>query len=338
MAPFKKIPGVCYAISDSGLELPVIDVTHPAFHLDADEADLFARAERFAKKQQSQGKLALWLQRKMIPMVLKRSLIGRGLLRSAGGYMDSLTTYMLKLSPQTLGPGYNTPLDHKLIEGLNASGLSIALRMQDMVEILAEGLRPLLAAGPSRPLHLINIAGGPSMDSLNALILLYKQDPSSLAGREIEIYVLDLESEGAHFAEAALGALLAEGGPLHGLKARLTYFPYNWGATLALENLLKGLPEESILGISSEGGLFDYASDVIVAMNLKVLSSLSPADAFLGASISRPDSPTRRGGLGMPAILTWRSLEDFEKLAAAAGWKISQSRSRPINFMLGLIK
>ena len=26
-----KKPGVCYAVTDDGLELPVIDITHPAF-------------------------------------------------------------------------------------------------------------------------------------------------------------------------------------------------------------------------------------------------------------------------------------------------------------------
>ena len=39
----RKIPGVCYAFSDDGVELPVPDVTHWAFLLDPGEEELRRR-------------------------------------------------------------------------------------------------------------------------------------------------------------------------------------------------------------------------------------------------------------------------------------------------------
>src|SRR5687768_17621620 len=40
-----------------------------------------------------------------------------------------------------------------------------------------------LSHNPSQPLYLLNIAGGPGIDSLNALILLQREQPGLLGGR-----------------------------------------------------------------------------------------------------------------------------------------------------------
>jgi hypothetical protein len=174
------------------------------------------------------------------------------------------------------------------------------------------------------------------MDSLNALILLYKELPLAFAGRSVSIHVLDLETEGPHFAAAALSALQAEGGPLQGLGATLSVLPYNWADPLALEALLRSLPADAIVALSSEGGLFDYGSDADISANLKVLAQHGPPDCVLAASISRPDEtqgPFQRQGI---AKVQLRSLESFGALAAQAGWALGPSLSRPINFVVGL--
>jgi hypothetical protein len=63
---------------------------------------------------------------------------------------------------------------------------------------------------PQRPVHLIDIAGGPAIDSLNALILLHKNHPGILKERNLSIDVLDLDESGAKFGEAALAVLQAK--------------------------------------------------------------------------------------------------------------------------------
>ena len=99
--------------------------------------------------------------------------------------------------------------------------------MRDVARLLADGLAPALAAQPGAPVHLLNIGGGPATDSLNALILLQKEQPQQLAGRQIVIHVLDLDATGPHFGARALDALLAAGAPLHGMMAAFQHIPYD---------------------------------------------------------------------------------------------------------------
>jgi hypothetical protein len=334
----RKKPGVCYAFASNGLELPVIDITHPAFHQALSEEQLFAGAQRYAQAQEAQGAVARWMQRHLLPFFLKRSIIGRGLLKSRGGYLDGLSTYLLKLGPDNLGEGYATPMDRKLAAGLNGAGLSLGQRLQDMAEALAQGLRPLLTADAGRPLHLVNIAGGPSMDSLNALILLYKEKPAAFAARPVTLHILDLEAEGAGFAEAALAALQAEGGPLQGLSATLLYRPYDWTDTAPLQELLRSLPGDALLAASSEGGLFDYGQDEAVSANLRVLGDLSPADTVLAASLSRPEDAAGLFKGANSAQLVLRSLDDLAALGRPCGWSVASSTLRPLNAIARLTK
>jgi hypothetical protein len=326
-----KKPGLCYAFTDAGVELPVIDVTHSSFRITLTDEEIEARARQFLAQQAAKGPLAAWLQRKIMPFFLRRSVIGRGMLKSSGAYLDGLSTYLMKLGPEHLG-AWATPMDHKLAAGLRLSGLSVNIRTQDMAELLAQGLAPLLAQGPRRPLHFMDIAGGPSMDALNALILLRRDHPAALAGRDISLDVLDLEEAGPHFAAAALRAL-QEQGPLQGVPVSLRHLSYNWNDPVALAYLLKALPTDAIVAASSEGGLFDYGSDEAVLANLKTLAAGSPPDAILAATISRPDGAGNRLRRGALATLVLRDLKDLQSLAEQSGWTIQSSRKRPMNFV-----
>jgi hypothetical protein len=333
-----KQPGVHYAYAPNGLELPVIDVTHPAFRVDLSETELFARAERYARREAAKGPVARLAQSLLLPFFLRRSRIGRGLLHSMNGYLDGMTTYLMKLGAGNLGAGYANDMDRRIAQGLADSGLLVSLRLQDLAEILAEALAAPLAAAPGRPLHFVNIAGGPGMDSLNALILLRQREAALLNGRSIVIHLLDLETEGAQFGAAALTSLQAEGGPLQGLDIAWKHQAYDWTETKGLEELLRGLGDGALVAASSEGGLFDYGQDRAVRANLKVLHDFGPNDAVLGATISRPDGPGQAARQGTAAKLVLRTLEEMETLAAGPGWKVTATRRRPMNFVLGLEK
>ena len=52
-----KKAGVCYAITDDGLELPVIDLTHPAFELQLPESELQALLQQFLQDLKSPEKV-----------------------------------------------------------------------------------------------------------------------------------------------------------------------------------------------------------------------------------------------------------------------------------------
>ncbi len=331
-----KTDGICYAVTPGGLELPVIDVTHPAFHLDGVESELFERSERYRKAQSSRSFLARWAQRAILPFFLRRSIIGRGLLKSASGYLDGISTYLLKLGPENLGDGYATKMDRNISRGLVQAGLSINVRLQDMAELMAERLKPVLGANPGRPLHFINIAGGPAMDSLNALILLNKMSFGVLLKREIVIHVLDLEPEGARFGEAALTALQGEDGPLKGLGAQWVWDAYNWNDTKMLEAALQSLPKDAVVAVSSEGGLFDYGSNSAIEANLSCLREFGQTEMFAVVSLSRPDGPGQLMRQGTASALVLRGLEEMSALAEPIGWKIKTSRSRPMFFVVEL--
>src|SRR6185369_11996777 len=105
-----------------------------------------------------------------------------------------LNTYLLKLGPNNLGTITNDPVDRRFAEAIPV--LSVRLRLQDVAQLLAEFLALELARAPGKPLHLLNIAGGPSMDSLNAVLLLKRSHPQQLQSRRIVIHVLDLDAAG----------------------------------------------------------------------------------------------------------------------------------------------
>ena len=333
--PHKK-PGVHYALTDQGTELPVIDVTHPSFRVTpTQEHDV--KAARYIRAQTRRNPLLRWAQTLVLPFFLRRSVIGRGLLRSYNGYLDGMSTYLMKLGPAHLGP-WATKMDHKFAEGMESSGLFLRLRVQDMAEILADRLAPLLAAGPQRPLHFVNIAGGPSMDSLNTLILLRQHQGAGLQGRPIAIHVMDLESEGAHFAAAALAALQEEGGPLRDLDISLRHLDYDWNQTSALSYLLQALAGDALVAVSSEGGLFDYGDDAAVLANLKALYVDGPKDIVVAASLSHPQGTGSILRRGAKAGLVLRELKDLERLAEISGWTVTESRRRPMGYTAALKK
>ena len=167
-----KKPGVCYAWTDDGLELPVIDVTHPAFAFEVGEAELSALIDQ-AVRSVNVAPAAL-------QAAAQKSLLVRGMVESSGTYTSGMMTYLNKLGPDNLGDGYASPIDHQWAASLTP--LTFRWRMRDVARLLADGLAPALAARPHRPVHMLNIGGGPAMDSLNALILLRKEHPD-VAGR-----------------------------------------------------------------------------------------------------------------------------------------------------------
>ena len=326
-----KRPGVCYAMTNDGVELPVVDVTHPAFEVTLTDAEMADAIDRFLRGAERREKLPDFGQRLMLRVFLRRSVLGRGLGRINGQFLHGLDTYLFKLGSENLGAGWASPADRKIAASL--PGLSMRLRLQDMAAFAAEGLAPALARRPAQPLHLLSIAGGPAMDSLNTLLLLRKQAPGSLSGREVFIHVLDLESEAPDFGRRAVAALQSGGAPLCGLKVEYQFTAYNWGDAKTLRDLLAGLGTgEGVFAVSAEGGLFDYGSDEEIVANLATLRAGTPADTVVVGTIGRPDGPAlhlHRGvsrGAARP-----RSLEVFSDLARRGGWSVDKVVERPFS-------
>ncbi len=325
---------ICYAQDANGQRLPVIDVTHPAFAVRLSEAELAARVAAHQHRERLGAKQPRWMQRLIYFLFLRKSELGRRLRAASGGFLDGMSTYRLKLGPHNLDPSWAAPIDRRIAASLPC--LSLRLRLQDMAEFLADDLAPRLAAQPGKPLHLVNIAGGPSSDSLNALLLLEKRDPALLHGRRVQIDLFDQDEIGPGFAARALSALQAPAAPLAPVAVALEHFSYRWDDVAPLRDQLACLPPEAITVASSEGGLFDYGSDEEIVANLAVLRDALPGDTAIAGSLTRAKVSPDRSPLRVRFSTRARDLPDFSPLVDRAGWRIAASRTRPyqINVLL----
>jgi hypothetical protein len=256
--------------------------------------------------------------------------LAQGIRKSEGAFLPGLSTYLLKLGPNNLGDAYAIPIDRRIAASLPA--LSVRLRLQDMATLLAEALAPQLAARPGRSLRLVNIAGGPAMDSLNALLLLARDRPALLAGRAVAIDVLDGDTGGPTFGARAMAALSAPGAPLHALDARLRHVAYDWNDPRPLRGVLDDARAAGAIAVgSSEGGLFEYGSDDAILANLTAAREAAlPAFAMLG-SATRADPPVRRLRETSQPATRPRGLDVFRGLVARAGWRVERVIERPFS-------
>ena len=288
----KKI-GVRYAVSDDGLELPVIDITHPAFAIAVSPAKLADIADRTVRSLERSSRMPGLVQR----VLRRRSILVRQTIESSGGYL---------------------------------SGMSNRLRLQETARLIADGLAPLLTgARADAAVHLLNIGGGPAMDSINALILLNKEHRARLVGRRVGIHVFDIDGAGPRFGARALAALGAAGAPLDGLDVAFDHVAYDWREPATLRDALGRLGlAGDVVGISSEGGLFEYGIDQEIVANLEVLGDGTPHAAALTASLILDDRVGRVMKEMSRMQLQLRTLDGLAALVGRAGWTVARTAGR----------
>ena len=168
MRELNKKPGVCYAFTNDGVELPVVDVSHPAFALNVTHSEQHQLVEAFLREGPPLHKLPSVVRNLLLRFFLRGSVLADGIRRSRAGFMSGMYTYLLKLGPEMLGNAYAKPIDCKIAASLPVLG--VRLRLQDVAHLMADTVAPILLADPHRPLRFVNIAGGPAMDNMNALI------------------------------------------------------------------------------------------------------------------------------------------------------------------------
>jgi hypothetical protein len=301
-----KLPGVCYAVTDEGLELPVIDVTHPAFSRYPGPEELAVIARRTIDGFANSTRVPAFVYRWMAG----RSVIFRNVMAARGTYLPGVPAYLQKLPPETLGEAWAGRLDRKLLRLVGP--VCMRMRLRDASALLADAVAATACAPSSEPLHMISIAGGTAIECLNALILLKRSRPEQVAGRAITIHVLDHDASAASFGRRALQELQAPGGPLEGLHATLVQVSYDWRRPDELQQRVTRLAgESSLLTISSEGGLFEYGTAEEIAANLAAVSA--------GLDAAAATSGARRSPACVATVLrdndVGRAMRDYGKLA-----------------------
>jgi hypothetical protein len=328
LGPDGRPLGVLYAMAGDGSELPVIDVTHPAFALPYDEAQMKRRVALFVRGERLRSKIPKPIQRAFLRLAARRSRLARALYHASEGVIDGMTLYVGKLGPRMLGSGYATAIDRQLAAA-PPSWLA-RVRLEDMARLLAEGLSPLLAAHPQRALHFFDIAGGPAADTWNALLVIRSEGSDLLRGRTIVIHVLDLDEEGPAFGERAIAALRSDRGPLRDLDMSFERVAYDWKNADELQRLLeaKGV-SDAVVAVCSEGGLFEYGSDDEIVSNLEAVRQKAPVACTVVGSVTRAEGPAE---FLREFTVRPRTLAAFRALATRAGWSIARVIERPLAY------
>src|SRR5262249_17596493 len=172
-------------------------------------------------------------------------------------------------------------------------------------------------------------AGGPALDSINALIMLAREH-ATLIHRPIAIHVFDAQPDGPTFGARALLALAAPGEPLHGLEIQFQHPAYDWTDTAPPARLLPGhAASGAIIAASSEGGLFEYGTDDAVVTNL---TALAQAGVPIVAGSVTSSSEERRQMIAQTRLrLFARGLEGFAPLAERSGYTIAESHTAVVS-------
>lgn len=319
-ADTQKRPGVLYAATIEGAELPIIDVTHPAFTVD-DSAEAVDALRHSYAASEGQWRPHL-VNRVLMRLFARKSLLLRGLVEPGAPFLSGLNTYVMKLGEENLVSPFDSDLDRKIAASPPARALRV--RLQQTARLLADALEPELAQAPDKSLDLVNIGGGPAIDSINALLLL-KQRSAGILRQRIAIHIFDLDSSGPAFGQRALDRLMASGAPLEGTNIQLRHVLYNWKDAAPLCALMQRLQkEDEIVAVSSEGALFEYGNDEAVIANLEALHCDGALKAVVG-SVTRADDLTKKMHSQGTIRLVHRGLDCFAQLARQAGFEIVRS-------------
>jgi hypothetical protein len=316
-----------YAKSREGLDIPVIDLTNPRFAIPRGPNGYDAERDAFLNWERRRRRLPSFLMRLMLQRAAKSSKLMQALFQSEKGFLDSISTYILKLGAANLPQGYDGPVDRQVAASPHV--LLIRLRMQQIASFLADALVPSLSDNSKAALHLINIAGGPALDSLNVLIFLNQTYPDLLK-RRVKVTVLDAEDEGPAFGANALAAMQQTGAPLEGLDIQFSFQPYDWNDTKTLSNLLADSRSSGdIIAASSEGGLFEYGDDEAIVSNLKALAGANVS--FVAGSVTGSNDIRKRMLSETKFKLYPRGSEGFAPLATLAGYDLAKTESNIIS-------
>jgi hypothetical protein len=315
------------ALGRKHLDLPVIDVTHPAFRVELTAADQHALVHAFLVEDRKLAQLPALIRKPLVAVARRGSKLGAALRGARGKVLGAIETYMLQLGPDQLGP-WATPTDRKLAGSLG--GISVRLRLQDCAELIAAATLAAARARRTRPLVLTSLAGGTGIEAINALLVLHRDDPSVLRERAIRIDVLDADAAGPDFGARALAALAGTGGPLAGIDARLRHVAWRWDAPAPLAAELDAArADDAIVVASAAGGLFESGTDAEIRQTLGLLRA-GPTTAVVG-SVTRADEPIRRLQRDGGAALVLRGLPAFATVIGPTGWRVVQAIERPIS-------
>ncbi len=280
----QKKPGVSYALTDEGIELPVIDVTHDAFRLSLTDTDRDEMALAFVKEQEPLLQMRPFFRKMLLAAVLRGSILADAIRASRESYLSGLGTYLLKSAPTiwALPTRSRSTCALRIAPLLRGAPPSARRRALDLGRARAAA-RSETAGARENHRHR-RWTGHRCMERrhFGSIGVVGSSRRHSHSRRR---------SSRTFLRKRALAALLAEHAPLHGLDISLEHQFYDWTEAKTLRDRIGDLDGIAI-GLS-EGGLFEYGADDIVLANLEALRDVTPADFKMAGSVTRNDETTK---------------------------------------------
>jgi len=336
-----KISGLSYAFTENGIELPVLDITHPLFYKSINEEKLGKMLKEMEQKGEERAESFDKIPAFIKEFIAKRSYIMAGfMLKDTGDtFLSGMSTLMMKFGPGFIGKGRRKFFDRLGSKAFGA--VLLRMRVRDICKLQTDILYTQLTKEKEKNLCFINIAGGATCDSINTLITIYKNDPSLLKNRDIEINVFDIDRFGPAYARNCVESLKSTGNYFSGLNISYNQIYYNWNDTSVLNDFLLKRKEWLIIS-SSEGGLFEYASDEDIIKNLTVLYNNSQKNMKIVGSLIRDVNTVDPGILASMKLTNIKArllgLDGLKKTLEKTAWTIEnimENNPRYMTFTLG---
>lgn len=336
-----KIAGLSYAFTENGIELPVLDITHPLFINSINEEKLARMLKEIEQKGEERAESFDKIPAFIKEFMAKRSYIMAGFMLkdTDDTFLSGMSTLMMKFGPGLIGKGKRKFFDRLGSKAFGA--ILLRMRVRDICKLHTDILITQLTNEREKNLCFINIAGGAACDSINTLITIYKNDPSLLKNREIEINVFDIDRFGPSFAINCAESLKSTGNYFNGLNVSFNHIYYNWNDTTILNEFLQKRTEWLKIS-SSEGGLFEYASDEDIIKNLKVLYDNSLDNMKIVGSLIRDVNTVDPGVLASMKLTNIKArllgLVGLKKILEETAWTIEnvmENNPRYLTFILG---
>jgi hypothetical protein len=336
-----QIPGLAYAFTDNGIELPVLDITHPQFLSSIDEDHLDEVSKASIQKMLALGEMSDAQKKTYYERLSKSYVFGYVFVSDPGdNFLSGMSTFVYKLGPNLIGGGQEREFDRSL--SMDIGSVAVRMRIRDLCRLQADAVIPQLKSSPQKNLCFINIAGGAASDSINTLILILKENPILVRNRKIEINVLDIDTISPHFALCCIEALKTQAHHFYGLDVAFHHIPYDWRDTDGLIPLLSN-KKHCIVMCASEGGLFEYGMDEDIIRNLNVLYDHSPDGMRIAGTIIHD---TKKVHATVPAMakatnagLRFLGVGGLTGLLEKTGWRLeSVQEKNPIYAIFTLKK
>src|SRR5262245_24497148 len=102
--------GVVYATTREGFDLPVIDVTNTRFAVSDDTAAVRELYDAFIEGERRRRRIPRFVMRMLLRRAARNSRLVRALFNPGTGFLDGMSTYVMKLGVDNLVPPYDTPI------------------------------------------------------------------------------------------------------------------------------------------------------------------------------------------------------------------------------------